>query len=130
MNELYKCISEGSGCLLKWFDDILFSSALHVKPKVSVFNRNTALSTELKTNRSNSAFLYKVPPAVRELIYRDSYCLCAVSVWPKTDQIYMPCCKFWPVSEKQAYAHSTHLNNSDKSSRIIYGADKIHIIVY
>ncbi len=38
----------------------------------------------------------------------------------------MPCCKFWPVDEKQAYVDSTHLNNSDKLSRIIYGADKIH----
>ncbi len=38
----------------------------------------------------------------------------------------MPCGKFWPVDEKQAYVDSTHLNNSDKVSRIIYGADKIH----
>ncbi len=37
----------------------------------------------------------------------------------------MPCCTFWPVEEKQAYVDSTHLNNSDKLSRIIYGADKI-----
>ncbi len=42
----------------------------------------------------------------------------------------MPCCKFWPTDEKQAYVDSTHLNNSDKLSRIIYGADKIHIIIY
>ncbi len=27
----------------------------------------------------------------------------------------MPCSKFWPVDEKQAYVDSTHLNNSDKS---------------
>ncbi len=32
----------------------------------------------------------------------------------------MPCCTFWPVDEKQAYVDSTHLNNSDKVSRIIY----------
>ncbi len=31
------------------------------------------------------------------------------------------------VDEKQAYVDSTHLNNSDKLSRNIYGADKIHI---
>ncbi len=38
----------------------------------------------------------------------------------------MPCCKLWPVDEKQAYVDSTHLNNSDELSRIIYGVDKIH----
>ncbi len=42
----------------------------------------------------------------------------------------MPCCKLWPVEEKQAYVDSTHLNNSDKLSRIIYGSDKMHIIIY
>ncbi len=26
----------------------------------------------------------------------------------------MPCCKYWPVEEKQAYVDSTHLNNSFK----------------
>ncbi len=38
----------------------------------------------------------------------------------------MPCCKFWPADEKQAYVDSTHLNNSDKVSKIIYRANKIH----
>ncbi len=28
------------------------------------------------------------------------------------------------------YVDSTHLNNSDKLSRIIYGADKIQLIIY
>ncbi len=42
----------------------------------------------------------------------------------------MLCCKFWPVEEKQVYVDSTHLNNWDKLSRIIYGADKMHIIIY
>ncbi len=42
----------------------------------------------------------------------------------------MPCCRFWPVDKKQVYVDSTHLNNLDKSSRIIYGADEIHIIIY
>ncbi len=32
--------------------------------------------------------------------------------------------------EKQALVDSTHLNNSDKLSRIIYGAEKIQIIIY
>ncbi len=41
----------------------------------------------------------------------------------------MPCCRFWPVDEKQAYVDSTHLNSSDKVSRIIYGADEMHIII-
>ncbi len=39
----------------------------------------------------------------------------------------MPCFKFGPVEEKHAYVDSTHLNNSDKVSRIIYEADKLHI---
>ncbi len=73
MNELYECTSEGSDCLQKRFDGILFSSSLHVKPKGSVLNRNTALSTELKGNSCNSAFPYKAPPAVREWIYRELY---------------------------------------------------------
>ncbi len=42
----------------------------------------------------------------------------------------MAFCKFWLVDEKQVYVDSTHLNNSDKLSRIIYGADEIHIIIY
>ncbi len=42
----------------------------------------------------------------------------------------MPRCTFWPVEEKQAYVDSTHLNNSEKVSRIIYGVDKIHKIIY
>ncbi len=42
----------------------------------------------------------------------------------------MPCSKFWLVVEKQAYVDSTHLNNSDKVSKAIYGADKMHIIIY
>ncbi len=46
------------------------------------------------------------------------------------DRICMPCCTFQPVDKKQAYVDSTHLNNSDKLCRIIYGADKIHIIIY
>ncbi len=99
INSLYKCTSEGSNFLQKQFDGILFSFSLHVIPKGMVFNRNTALSTEFRGINSNSAFLYKAPPAVREWIYRDSYCLWAVSVWPKTDQMCMPCCKFWPVAE-------------------------------
>ncbi len=70
-------------------------------------------------NSCNSAFP-SAPPAVREWIYTDlfTFSLYAVSVWPKTDRICMPCCKFWPVDEKQAYVDSTHLNNSDKLSRI------------
>ncbi len=43
----------------------------------------------------------------------------------------MPCCKFdGRLMEKQAYVDSTHLNNPDNLSRIIYGADKMHIIIY
>ncbi len=34
------------------------------------------------------------------------------------------------VDEKQAHVDATHLDNSDKLSRITYGADKIHIIIY
>ncbi len=34
------------------------------------------------------------------------------------------------IDEKQAFVDSTHLNNSDKLSRIIYGADKIHIMCF
>ncbi len=55
------------------FRTILFSSLLHVIPKGSVFNCNTALSTELMGNSCNSAFPYKAPPAVREWIYRELY---------------------------------------------------------
>ncbi len=106
-----KCTSDGSDCLQKRFDGNLFSSSLHVIPKERVLNRNNALSTEFTENSCNSAFPYKAPPAGREWIYRDSYCLCAVSVWPKTDSICIPCCKFWPFEEKQAYVDSTHLNN-------------------
>ncbi len=77
-------------------------------------------------------FPYKAPPAIREWIYRDLY---SYSAWVQilsgqTDWICMPCCKFWPVDEKQVYLDSTHLNNSDKFSRIIYGADKMHVIIY
>ncbi len=35
MNELYECTSEGSDCLQKRFDGILFSTLLHVIPKVT-----------------------------------------------------------------------------------------------
>ncbi len=42
----------------------------------------------------------------------------------------MSCYNFWPVEEKQAYVDFTHLNNSDKLSRIIYRTDKIHKIIY
>ncbi len=73
MNSLYECTSEGSDCLQKRFDGILFSSLLHVIPKGSVLNRNTALFTEFTGNSCNSAFPYKAPPAVREWIYRDLY---------------------------------------------------------
>ncbi len=75
MNELYVCTSEGSDCHQKRFDGILFSSSLHVKPKGSVFNRNTALFTEFTGNSCNSAFPYKAPPSVREWIYRDLFTL-------------------------------------------------------
>ncbi len=30
-----------------------------------------------------------------------TFSLGAVSVWTRTDRICMPCCKFWPVDEKQ-----------------------------
>ncbi len=84
MNE---CTSEGSDCLQKRFDGILFSSSLHVIPKGSVLNHNTALSTEFTGNSCNSAFPYKAPPAVRvdlqTLIF--TFSLCAVSVWTKMD---------------------------------------------
>ncbi len=68
----YECTSEVSGCLQKRFDGILFSSLLHVIPKVSVLNRNTALSTEFTGNSCNSA-APSAPPAVSEWIYRDLY---------------------------------------------------------
>ncbi len=45
MNERIN-VPEGSDCLQKLFDGILFSSLLHVVPKGSVLNRNTALLTE------------------------------------------------------------------------------------
>ncbi len=79
MNVLLKALT----CLQKRFDVMLFSSSLHVIPKGSVFNRNTALSTELMGNSCNSAFPYKAPPAVREWIYSVifTFSLCAVSVW-------------------------------------------------
>ncbi len=72
---LYECTSEGSDCLQKRFDGILFSSSLHVIPKGSVLNHKTALSEEFTGNSCNSAFSYKAPPAVREWIYRDLYCM-------------------------------------------------------
>ncbi len=56
--------------------------------------------------------------------------VCSFCLAKKTDRMCMPCCKRWPVEEKQAYVDSTHLNNSDKLSRIIYGSDKMHIIIY
>ncbi len=59
--------------ILKRFDGILFSSLLHVIPKVRVLNHNTALSAEFMGNSCNSAFPYKVLPAVREWIFRDFY---------------------------------------------------------
>ncbi len=93
---IYECTSEGSDCLQKRFDGILFSSSLNVIPKGGVLNHNTALSTELTGNSRNSSFLYKAPPAVREWIYRHFYLHSAcvrISVWPKTDRICMPCCK-------------------------------------
>ncbi len=59
MNELYECTSEGSDCLQKRFDGILFSSSLHhVIPNGSVLNRNTALSTEFTGNSCNSITVY------------------------------------------------------------------------
>ncbi len=58
--------SEGSDCLQKRFDGILFSSSLHVIPKGSVLNHKTALCTEFTENRYNSAFPYEATPSVRE----------------------------------------------------------------
>ncbi len=114
--------------MIRWHFVFIFA---HVIPKGRVLNRITALCTE---NSCNSAFPYKASAAVRERIYRDlvifTFSLCAVFVWPKTDRFCMPCCRFWPVEEKQVYVDSTHLNNSDKLSRIIYGADKIQLIIY
>ncbi len=80
----------------------------------------------------NSAFPYKAPPAVRECIYRDLYlhsaCMQFLSVQKR---IKFACpALLWPVDEKQAYVDSTHLNNSEKWSWIIYGTDKIHKIIY
>ncbi len=41
----------------------------------------------------------------------------------------MPCCKFWPVDEKQAYVNSTHLNYSDKLSRIMEQIKYNHLLI-
>ncbi len=107
-----------------------FRHSLQVIPKGCVFNRNTALSTEFTGNSFNSAFPFKVPPAVREWIYRDLHSHPAgvqfLSGQKQTKFAY-PAVDF---EEKLAYVDSTHLNNSDKLPRIIYGADKIHIIMY
>ncbi len=76
--ELYECTSEGSYCLQKRFDGVLFSSSLHVIPKVSVLNHNTALSAKVTRICCNSAFPYKAPPAVSEWIYRDLHLLTSI----------------------------------------------------
>ncbi len=74
-------------------------------------------------NSSNSAFPYKAPPSACEWIYRDL-------------NLYSACVQFLSCQKRTKFAcpavdvDSTHLNNSDKVSRIIYGADKIHIIIY
>ncbi len=56
------------------------------------------------------------------------FSLCAVSVWPKTDHS-CPAVDFDRLMNK-AYLDSAYLKNSDNLPRIIYGADKMHIIIY
>ncbi len=53
--ELYECTSEGSDCLQKRFDGILFSSLLQEIPKEHVLNRNTALTAEFTENSCKPA---------------------------------------------------------------------------
>ncbi len=62
------------------------------------------------------------PPAVREWIYTDLY-LHSAGVCFLSGQNRTECAC---PDEKQAYVDATHLNNSNKICRIIYGADKIH----
>ncbi len=109
---------------------------LHFAPQqwrhVQTTYSNTALCTEFTGISCNSAFPYKAPPAVRECIYRDLYLHSAcVQFLSGQKQTKFACpAVLWPVDEKQAYVDSTHLNNSEKWSWIIYGTDKIHIIIY
>ncbi len=73
MNELYECTSEGSDCLQKRFDGILFSSSLHVIPRsvLNLLNLNTALFTEVTGNSCIQLF-YKCHP-VSESGFTETY---------------------------------------------------------
>ncbi len=74
------------------------------------------------------AFSYKAPPAVSEWIYLHSACVQFLSGQKQTE-FACPAVNFDRLM-KNKLMDSTHLNNSDKLSRIIYGADKIYIIIY
>ncbi len=73
MNEFYECTSEGSDCLQKRFDGILFSSSLRVIPRsvLNLLNLNTALFTEVTGNRCIQLF-YKRHP-VSESGFTETY---------------------------------------------------------
>ncbi len=65
----------------------------------------------------NSAFPYKAAVDLQRLMF--SWFQSGLNM----DRVCTPCCKVWPVDEKQAYVDSTQLNNSNKLSRVNY-ADK------
>ncbi len=106
-----------------------FSSSLHVIRKGNVLNRNTALSTELMRNSCNSAFL-SAPPAVREWIYRDSYSHSACGQFLSGQKLTEFACPAVNIDRLMKNKLMWILHNSDKLSRIISGADTIHIIIY
>ncbi len=88
LRELYKliiCTSEGSDCLQKRFDGILFSSSLHVIPIIvlNLLNLNTALLRETAVFSFSVSATQCQKVDLQRLIF--TFSLCAVSVWPKTD---------------------------------------------
>ncbi len=113
MNSYYECTSEGSNCLQKQFDGILFTSSLHVIPKESALNRNTALSTELTENSCNSAFPYKAANLLSESGFTETYFLHSACVQFLSDQNQTEsACRAVNLD----HVDSAHLNNSDKLS--------------
>ncbi len=85
-------------------------------PKGSVLNQNPALSTEFVIQLFHKRHLVSVSGFTETYIYLQPVCSFCLAKNGLNLQAFR---KFWPVDEKQANVDSTHLNNSDKLSRII-----------
>ncbi len=81
---IYECTSEGSGCLQKRFDGILFSSLLHVIPK-DMFLIAILLCPRSSRETAVTQLLQIKCHLVSESGFTETHCLCTVSVWTKKD---------------------------------------------